>query len=118
MPTYCGSGLVTPQYDITFSRAANVERYSRRGHRDPYEDFALPAGTEDPVVFVGGRDYIPLFCRLTANAKGPRTVFYAGSEIAAPGCRLERFGDPFTNWHYQCARALVQGRMPSHESAN
>ena len=50
-------------------------------------------------------------CCLTAKAKGHRTVFYAGSGTDAPGCALRRFGDPFTNWHYQCARAFVEGKL-------
>ena len=111
-----GWGLIradylTPNYDITFSKAGNVEPLKRRGHRDIYSDFELPSGIADSLVFFGGRDYIPLFCRLTANAKGHRTVFYAGSGAAAPGCTLRRFGEPFTNWHYQCARAFLEGEL-------
>ena len=112
-----GWGLVradhlTPNYNITFSKARNVEPFKRRGHRDIYDDFELPSGIADPLVFFGGRDYIPLFCRLTTNAKGHRIVFYAGSGAVAPGCTLRRFGDPFTNWHYQCARAFLEGELP------
>ena len=111
-----GWGLIradylTPNYDITFSKARNVEPCKHRGRRDIYEDFQLPYGIVDPIVFFGGRDYIPLFCRLTANAKGHRTVFYAGNKPAAPGCTLRRFGDPFTNWHYQCARTFLDGEI-------
>ena len=111
-----GWGLVradylTPNYDITFSKARNVEAFKRRGHRERYADFRLPSGIAEPIVFFGGRDYIPLFCRLTASAEGSRTVFYAGSEPGAPGCTLQRFGEPFTNWHYQCARAFLDGRL-------
>lgn len=111
-----GWGLVradflTPNYDITFSKGGHVEPFKRRGRRETFEDFGLASGVEEAIVFFGGRDYIPLFCRLTASAKGHRTIFYAGSAIGAPGCTLRRVGDPFTNWHYQCARAYVQGRL-------
>ena len=111
-----GWGLIradylTPNYDITFSRAKNVEPFKRRGSRDQYQDFELHSGIADSIVFFGGRDYIPLFCRLTANAIGERVVFYAGRKAKAPGCTLRRFGDPFTNWHYQCARAFLDGNL-------
>ena len=107
-----GWGLVradflVPNYDITFSKAGNVPKFKRRGGQDVYNDFELPSGVSDPLVFFGGRDYIPLFTKLTARAKGTRTVFYAGSGVAAPGCTLQRFGDPFTNWHYQCAKDFL-----------
>ena len=111
-----GWGLIpadylTPNYDITFSKARNVEPFKRRGHRERYEDFSLPSGSAESIVFFGGRDYIPLFCRLTANAKGERTVFFAGSKANAPACTLRRFGDPFTNWHYQCAKDFLDGKL-------
>lgn len=104
--------FLTPNYDITFSKASNVERFKRRSRKDTYEDFALPSGTTDSIVFFGGRDYVPLFCKLTARTKVHRTVFYAGKGgIDAPGCALRRFGNAFTNWHYQCAKAFVKGEL-------
>lgn len=108
-----GWGLIradylTPNYDITFSRSSNVEPFKIRRHQDPYEDFELSPSVTEPIVFFGGRDYIPLFRKLTGKTKGPRTIFYAGSKLDVPDCILRRFGDPFTNWHYQCARAFVE----------
>lgn len=100
------SDFLTPNYDITFSNARNVESFKRRRHQDAYDDFRLPSGVEEPIVFFGGRDYIPLFDRLTTEVKGHRTIFYAGRELSVPGCTLRRFGDPFTNWHYQCAKTF------------
>ena len=103
--------FLTPGYDITFS---NAEQYKQRKPGDFFEDFALPEDVEDPITFFGGRNYIPLFCRLTANARGRRTIFYAGKTLhrdAAPGCTLRRYGKPFTNWHYVCARAYAEGRL-------
>ncbi|MCY3878852.1 MAG: hypothetical protein OXF74_06700 [Rhodobacteraceae bacterium] len=107
-----GWGLVradylTPNYDITFSKAGNVPKFKRRGGQDVYNDFWLPSGVSDPIAFFGGRDYLPLFTKLTARAKGTRTVFYAGRGVTAPGCKLQRFGHPFTNWHYQCAKGFL-----------
>lgn len=103
--------FLTPGYDITFS---NADRYKQRRSGDPFEDFPLPADVEDPITFFGGRSYIPLFCRLTANARGDRTIFYAGNtphKDVAPGCTLRGYGKPFTNWHYVCARSYAEGRL-------
>ena len=104
--------FLTPKYDITFSRARSVAPFKRRGRQENYADFKLPSGTTESIVFFGGRAYIPLFCKLTANAKGDRIVFYAGhDEPDAPSCTLQSFGDPFTNWHYQCAQKFVEGNL-------
>ncbi|MCY4150484.1 MAG: hypothetical protein OXF73_14255 [Gammaproteobacteria bacterium] len=105
------SDFLTPKYDITFSKARNVERYKRRSLRDEYQDIPLPDGISDPIVFFGGRDYIPLFCKLTTGAKGPRTIYYAGTTPDVSGCKLKSFGKPYTNWQYQCARKFVEGRI-------
>lgn len=103
--------FLTPNYDITFSKGRNVEPYKRRDRRDVFGDFSLAPDIKENIVFFGGRNYIPLFCRLTADAGVHRTVFYAGSAIEVSGCTPRRYGDPFTNWHYQCARAYVDGRL-------
>ena len=113
-----GWGLVradylTPNYDITFSKARNVAKFKQRRDRDTYKDFELASGMSDSLVFFGGRDYIPLFTKLTTNAKGLRTVFYAGTGASAPGCMLQRFGNPFTNWHYQCAKNFLEQGLAS-----
>ncbi|MYA59569.1 MAG: hypothetical protein F4X40_03280 [Chloroflexi bacterium] len=107
--------FLTPDYDITFSSDRKVEPFKRRDRREVFEDFSLPPGIDDDIVFFGGRGYIPLFCRLTANVQGARTIFYAGNTLSgdvAPGCRLRRYERRFTNWHYQCARHYVEGRLP------
>ena len=102
--------FLTPNYDITFSTARNVEKFKRRSPRANYHDFRmLPTDTTDQIVFFGGKGYVSLFCELTAGTRGRRSIFYAGSKPHAPGCTLSRFGQPFTNWHYQCAENFVQG---------
>ena len=103
--------FLTPNYDITFSKARNVAPFKRRRHQDTYEDFQLPSSAAESIVFFGCRDYIPLFRKLTAKTKGNRMVFYAGRGLDVPDCTLRRFGDPFTNWHYQCAQAFVEDRL-------
>ena len=51
--------FLTPNYDITFSTTA--ERYKRRRVRDRYRDFCMLSGDRiEPVVFLGGKDYVPL----------------------------------------------------------
>ena len=104
------ASFLTPDYDITFSLAA--DRYKVRTARDRYQDFALPKERwDEPIVFLGGRSYAELFQRVTSNVTGPRTVFY-NSDTAPhlPGCRLVRFQTAArTNWHYLCAEALLQG---------
>ena len=101
--------FLTPNYDITFSAGQNVQKFKRRRRHDTYRDFRmLSTNTSEPILFFGGKDYIRLFCRLTADLASQRTVFYAGREPAAPGCRVQPFGKPYTNWHYQCAKAYVE----------
>ncbi len=103
--------FLTPNYDITFSKAGNVEAFKRRSHQDVYEDFRLSSGLGEPIVFFGGRDYLRLFCRLTGGTNAPRTVLHAAGRVCAPGCTLRRYGDPFTNWHYRCARDFAKGKL-------
>lgn len=102
------AGFLTPYYDITFS--ASAEAYKRRRKSDVYRDFCmLPMTTGEPITFFGGKDYVPLFCSLTKAAKGERTVFYNSAKTPeAVGCTLERFSTlTRTNWHYECAKALL-----------
>lgn len=104
--------FLTPQYDITFS--ASAEAYKRRKGTDCYSDFCALAETEsDPIVFLGGKDYQPLFCRLTRHIKAAKTIFY-NSDTApqATGFELIRYPTATrTNWHYECAKALVSGSV-------
>jgi hypothetical protein len=103
------AGFLTPQYDITFSMSA--EAYKRRGRRDFYEDLRMLPDDADDIVFLGGKDYLSLFVMLTKTVRGQRTVFYNSLSVPeAPGCRLERFEtNTRTNWHYECANALIDG---------
>ena len=104
--------FLTPDYDVTFSN--NAEPYKRRRKRDAYNDWRmLPDDTADPVVFFGGKSYIKLFCALTERVKGPRYVFFNSRNAPdAPGCHLRKFDTRTrTNWHYECARAFMDGRI-------
>lgn len=113
-----GWGLIaadylTPAYDITFSpRANNKNIYKRRRKNDLYKDICmLPADTIEPIVFFGGKDYVPLFCTLTDCAKGQKFVFYnSKSAPNAPGCSIKKFcTSTKTNWHYECTNAFMKG---------
>ena len=110
-----GWGLVTasfliPYYDITFS--SSTPEYKRRRKADRYRDFCmLPADDKTEIVFLGGKDYVPLFSSLTSHMRNARTIFY-NSALApdAPGCTLKRFSTSTrTNWHYECANSSVGG---------
>jgi hypothetical protein len=104
------ASFLTPCYDITFT--ANADDWKRRRKRDTYSDLSmLPVGTEEEIVFFGGKDYLPLFTRLTAPAGSARTVFYNSATLPyAPNCRLVRFSTTTrTNWHYECADAFARG---------
>ena len=109
--------FLTPDYDITFSSSAKGnDAYKRRRRNDAFMDLSmLPADSIGPIVFLGGKDYVSLFRRLTEDAKSERIVFYryggsSDNPPAAPGCRLLPFETSTrTNWHYECAGALMRG---------
>lgn len=106
-----GAPFLTPDYDITFSARARQDapwKYRRTGDR--YEDLCqLPADTAEPVIFFGGKDYVPLFCKLTVGITSKRTIFFnANRPPEAPGCVLERFPTTTkTNWHYECVKEFL-----------
>lgn len=102
--------FLTPNYDITFSAAA--EPYKRRRRTEHYRDFAMmPDDADEPMVFFGGKDYAPLFEELTRPVKARRTVFYNSDVLpTAQGCSLVRFRTTTrTNWHYECVEAFLRG---------
>ena len=73
----------------------------------------LPDDTNSPVIFFGGQKYVPQFCELTSRVQGPRHVFYNSvNPPDAPGCQLHRFETRTRiNWHYEAARAYVEGHI-------
>ena len=106
--------FLTPYYDITFSKNPKVPKFKRRNKSDKYDDLCLLSDdTLDTVVFFGGKDYLPLFCELTGGIRAPRTVFYNSATLPdAPGCKLVRYETSTrTNWHYECANALLDGKI-------
>ena len=108
------AGFLTPDYDITFSHAKNVLPYCRRNKHDIYSDICLLPDDGDSIVFLGGNDYLPLFCQLTAGLKGMKKVFFnsKAAPILGSGFRCIRFPTTQrTNWHYPCAQALMDGTI-------
>jgi hypothetical protein len=106
--------FLTPHYDITFSRMKADQKYKQRRKTDLYNDFRmLPSGGGDRIVFFGGRDYLPLFCKLTDSIRTEKIVFY--NSALAPtlsGCTPRRFETRTrTNWHYECANAFCDGAI-------
>ena len=105
------ASFLTPNYDITFS--ASAAEYKRRRKADRYRDFCmLPSDDNSEIVFLGGKDYVPLFCSLTSAVRNNKTVFYNSAfPPDAPACRLKKFPTSTrTNWHYECAGALIEGK--------
>jgi hypothetical protein len=104
------AAFLTPVYDITFS--ASAEGHARRRKGDPYRDLCmLPNDAAGPIVFLGSKEYVPLFATLTRTVRSMRTVFYNSSQPpSAPGCVLRRFDTRTrTNWQYKCAAAFIRG---------
>jgi hypothetical protein len=107
------SDFLTPYYNITFS--SGVDAYKRRRKKDHYEDYRLLSpDTRDDVVFFGGIAYLPLFCSLTDAIRGKKIAFF-NSKSAPPisGCEVRRFEEATrnTNWHYDCAKAFIDGQI-------
>lgn len=104
--------FLTPMYNITFDSRADP--LARRRKSDSYDDFCmLPEDTKESVVFLGGADYLPLFARLTKKINTHRAAFYNSPEPPAiPGLEMARFSASTRfNWHYECAEALLSGRL-------
>ncbi|HEY1307270.1 MAG TPA: hypothetical protein VGF24_27130 [Vicinamibacterales bacterium] len=103
--------FLTPLYDITFTGSA--DEWKRRRKDDAYEDFVLMPDDGEDTIFLGGKDYQPLFCRLTQSLRGAKTVFFRSDlrpELPS-GYKAVRYDTTTrTNWHYECARDLVMGR--------
>jgi hypothetical protein len=106
------SDFLTPYYDITFS--LNADAYKIRRRTDSYDDFRmLPHDTTNEIVFLGGKDYLPLFCNLSENVKAKRIAFFNSVNVPLfHGCEFRKFQTATrTNWHYECATALIDGSL-------
>lgn len=69
---------------------------------------------DDPIVFLGGKDYLPFFGTLTASLRAWKVVFFnSRTEPDLPrGFELVRYRTTTrTNWHYECERDLAAGAL-------
>ncbi len=74
----------------------------------------LPATTSKHVVFLGGKDYVPLFRRLTDGVARRTVVFYSETPPRVPEPEYERYQSATAtrrNWYYECAKKLVSGEF-------
>ena len=63
------SALPKSSGGVTFSPSADSYKRLRAAHN--YVDLnMLPLGSDEPVLFLGGKGYLPLFERLTRGARG------------------------------------------------
>jgi hypothetical protein len=112
-----GWGLIpatylTPDYDITFTGSADDWKRRRKG--DVYDDLCLMPDDGEDTVFLGGKEYQPLFCKLMRGMSGSKTVFFRSADVPdlPDGFRPVRYAtNTRTNWQYECARDLVAGRV-------
>ena len=66
--------FLTPDYNITFSQAP---KGNKRTKSTRFDDLCLlTQDSKDPIVFFGGKSYVPLFCELTRSFSGRKVVFY------------------------------------------
>jgi hypothetical protein len=77
----------------------------------------LPDNAHGPILFFGGKAYLPLCSRLTASVQAEKIVFTKSeSGLKLPGCVFTQFETPRrTNWHYECVDAYVTGRIQTRE---
>lgn len=133
------SDFMIPNYDITLSPGATgPDKYKRRRKDDPYDDFTMlpiapvnighpdSSGSDalkspidptksdtsaaGPVVFLGSKAYVPLFCQLTKGCSAHRIVFHnSKTPPEAPNCEIRKYDTPKkTDWHYDAAKALAE----------
>lgn len=104
--------FLTPNYDITFSQ--NADSFKKRKNTYQCEDLnMLPTKVEDEIVFIGGKDYLPLFASCTRSILNKKTVFHNLSRPPVmDGYNVKRFETRTrTNWHYECANSLINGTL-------
>ena len=77
---------------------------------DPAKSGTTSAG---PVVFLGSKAYVPLFCQLTAGCSAHRIIFHnSKTPPEAPDCEIRKYDTPKkTDWHYDAAKALALNRI-------
>jgi len=106
--------FLTPDYNITFSKNPKISPAFRRHRSDVFHDWSMiDGGSSEPLVFLGGKDYLPHFVRLTDQYQGPRiVVFNSITKPSHEGLTFVRYKTRTrTNWHYKAAKALLDGTL-------
>jgi hypothetical protein len=119
-----GWGLINseyrlPKYDITFSNYS--DNSAKRKTVQQYQDFnQLKSNQSEDVVFIGGRDYLPLFYQLTKHLKNRKIVYYFGdlNTLPKPKHNVSSFNFRLFSsknnrkWHYELAQLFSKGIIP------
>ncbi len=108
------SDFLLPDYDITFSSQAKP--WKRRTKRDVFCDFAhltqVDIARNEAVYFFGGKEYLPLYYRLTRSLFARKVVYFASTRIITEGAfEYIGYGSAGTNWHYRCVSDFLAGRI-------
>ena len=114
------SDYLIPDYDVTFSSKGKEYAKRKRKIEQKFKDFnQLPADDGEDTVFLGGEDYRRrLLYKLIKDYTGNKLVFYradlekpnvphvpAGFEVMPYRTKTK------TNWHYKCAKDLIDGKL-------
>lgn len=102
------SDYLLPDYDITFSNAA--EEFAKRGKNDNYNDYSqIDCNSGDVIIFLGGKDYQKLFIELTNNCICRKIILYNSSQKPSfDNVEFIKYETRTrTNWHYEPAKDLI-----------
>ena len=71
----------------------------------------IDGDSSEPLLFLGGKDYLSHFARLTDRYRGPRiAIFNSSDEPNHEGLIFVRYETSTrTNWHYEAAKSLLDG---------
>ena len=113
-----GWGLVKsefklPKYDISFSTKGNKKSIRKININKPpiYNDFnQLEVSCVDDIVYVGGKDYLDLFYKLTQNLPNRKIIYYntqTQPKANNGNYKYIKYDINYTtNWYYQLAKDL------------
>lgn len=119
-----GWGLVNaefklPYYDITFSQqgSINTKRNKNIDIAPVYKDYnQLVSNDNDDIIYIGGKDYLDLFYKLTCKLSNRKIIYYNSNIMPKnhDGNYIYRkyISNYSTNWHYQLADDICDGVIP------
>lgn len=119
-----GWGLVNaefklPYYDITFSQQGSINTKRNKNMDIPplYKDYNhLVPNDNDDIIYIGGKDYLDLFYKLTSKLSNRKIIYYNSNIMPEnhDGNYIYRkyLSNYPTNWHYQLADDICNGIIP------